>query len=327
MRAIQYVTTGSARDVLRLVELPDPAPTAGEVLVRLTRSAVNPSDVKRRAAVPGQRLATPQIPHQDGAGVVVDRGSDVQDIEIGARVWVREAALGRASGTAAELIALPYHLVHPVTGTIDDDAAACLAIPCLTAHAALQTMGGSDLSGLEGRTVLVTGAGGAVGNAAVQFAHLAGARTIAIAGDAARRDLAGGAGADVVLDRTSPDLGADLRGVAPGGIDLAVDVAFLANADRYAEALSPGATIVAMSSDGDGPLPIRPLMHGNITVRFLLVYSLPEDVTRAAIDGTERLITHGYVPLPVRRLDLTDAAEAHELVERGTTGRVLLELD
>lgn len=324
MRAVQYDRTGPAREVLRVVDLDDPVPGPDEVVVRISRSAVNPSDVKRRAGMSTGPLPEPQTPHQDGSGQVVAVGADVEGLEIGARVWVREAALGRPTGTAAEAVAVPRRRVHRLPEGVSDDVGAMLGIPFLTAHAALQTLGGPDLRGLAGATVAITGAGGSVGHAAVQFARHAGARTIGIASDDARRTLAREAGADAVLDRGAPDLVAMLREAAPDGVDLVVDVAFLANVARYADALAAGGTIVAMSSE-TGELPIRTLMQRNAIVRFLLVYSLRPDVTDAAVRGTDQLLTTGVVALPVHRFGLDEVAAAHEAVESGLVGRALID--
>lgn len=326
MRAVQYSSTGPAREVLRVVEVPDPVAGPGEVLVRIARSAVNPSDVKRRATVPGPEQPVSQIPHQDGSGRIEALGSGVVGLKVGDRVWLREAALDRPNGTAAEFVAVPRTLVHPLPEHVSDDAGALLGIPCLTAHAALQTLGGPDLSRLSGRTVLVTGAGGAVGHAAVQFSRLAGARTLALASDPERQALAEHAGAHLVIGRETPDLASALRDASPAGIDLVIDVAFLANVGRYSDALARGATVVAMSTDGSGDLPTRTLMHRNATVRFLLVYSLPAQITAAAIEGTEQLLAAGYVSLPVRHHTLDDVAAAHESVEARLVGRAVIAL-
>src|SRR5690606_26627377 len=159
--------TGPARDVLTFGELPDPEPAAGEVRVRIHASGVNPSDVKSRAGLRSPILPFPRIvPHSDGAGVIDRVGAGVPPSRIGERVWLWNAAWGRAGGTAAEYVALPAHQAVPLPREVSFVAGACLGIPALTALHAVQGFGG-----VEGRSVLVAGGAGAVGHYAVQFAR------------------------------------------------------------------------------------------------------------------------------------------------------------
>lgn len=111
MKAAWYDTKGPAAQVLRVGELPDPEPAAGEVRVRVHVSAVNPSDAKARGGARGNvAMPFPRIvPHQDGAGVIDRVGAGVDPARIGERVWVYEATLGRASGTAAQFSVVPAH--------------------------------------------------------------------------------------------------------------------------------------------------------------------------------------------------------------------------
>src|SRR5207249_8497387 len=172
MQVAYYEKTGSARDVLRMGERPDPAPGPGEVRVRLHCSGVNPSDVKSRAGRRNSAMPFPLVvPHSDGAGVIDRVGDGVPDARIGERVWVWNAAWGRSNGTAAQYITLPARQAVALPEGTEMEAGACFGIPALTALHAVQSHGG-----VRGKVVLVAGGAGAVGHYAVQFARRLGAR-------------------------------------------------------------------------------------------------------------------------------------------------------
>ena len=166
MQAAFYEQVGAAREVLRLEDLPDPTPAAGEVRVRVQWSGVNPSDVKSRGGLRSRVLPFPRIiPHSDGMGVVDAVGEGVDRARIGQRVWLWNAAWGRPFGTAAQYICLPQRQAVPLADNVDGEAGACMGIPGLTAmHAVLMD------GGVAGKTVLVAGGAGAVGHYAVQLA-------------------------------------------------------------------------------------------------------------------------------------------------------------
>jgi NADPH2:quinone reductase len=183
MRAARYQTTGPEVGRLRLDMVERPSPAAGEVLVQMNVSGVNPTDWKARrrfvdTASNDQsndgRLDAPGwvIPHHDGAGVVVEVGSGVPEHRVGERVWLWQAQWGRAAGTAAEFVSIPASQAVALPHGVDDDLAAGLGIPAMTAHYCLFIDG--PLDGTD--RVLVHGGAGAVGHAAIELARPAGAR-------------------------------------------------------------------------------------------------------------------------------------------------------
>ena len=125
MRAVTYSTLGEARDVLTLTEMPTPAPAAGEVLVRLAVSGVNPSDVKSRRGRPGMTHPPFEtvIPHSDGAGVIEAVGDGVDQARVGQRVWIWNGQWQRPFGTAATHIALPQAQAVPLPDDVSFDTA------------------------------------------------------------------------------------------------------------------------------------------------------------------------------------------------------------
>ena len=185
MKAAWYEHFGTAREVLIIGARPDPLPGPGEVLVRLQYSAVNPSDVKKRAGTNNPNLLAngPIIPHSDGAGVIEAIGAGVARARIGERVWIYNAQHERPAGSAAELIALPTELAIPLPAGMDLAIGACLGIPAMTAHRSVTIAGP-----VAGKTLLITGGAGRVGHYAIQWAKLMGATVIATAGNPASRD-------------------------------------------------------------------------------------------------------------------------------------------
>jgi NADPH2:quinone reductase len=178
-----YRHTGGP-EVIKVEELDVPEPGPGEVLVRIAVSGVNPTDWKSRR---GDGSGAPpsggwQIPNQDGAGVVVGIGEGVDATQLNERVWIWEAAYRRPWGTAAQFIVVPAGQVVPLGPEASFELGAALGVPFLTAHRCL-TLGElmpDRLSpgSLGGRTLLVQGGAGAVGNAAIQLARWAGATVI-----------------------------------------------------------------------------------------------------------------------------------------------------
>ena len=172
MYAAWYEKNGPAAEVMKVGELPDPEPAAGEVRVRLHASAINPSDVKARAG--SRPIRWPKlIPNSDGAGVIDRIGAGVNTHRVGDRVWVFNGQWDRAHGTSAQFIALPAALAVPLPDSLSWEEGACLGIPVMTAHRCLFADGP-----ITGKTVLVTGGAGVVAHYAIQLAKWAGARVV-----------------------------------------------------------------------------------------------------------------------------------------------------
>ena len=143
------------------MDTPDAGP--GEVRVKLAYSGLNPSDVKRRQGFRGQQLGYPRIvPHSDGAGVIDQIGRGVAKSRIGEKVWLWNGQWQRPFGTCAEYIALPARQAVAMPRRMDLLHGACIGIPAITAHRTLFADGP-----IKGKTVLVTGGAGAVGNYAI----------------------------------------------------------------------------------------------------------------------------------------------------------------
>jgi NADPH2:quinone reductase len=191
VRAVVYTENGGP-DVLRVIERPVREPGPGEVRVRVHRAGVNPTDWKsRQGGGTGRRVDPPQVPGQDGAGVVEAVGNGVEAALQGLRVWVCEAAYERPDGTAQAYAVVPARRVVTLPDSASYDVGASLGVPFITAHRCLTvTEEGPRRLGpgtLDGRTVLVAGCAGAVGNAAIQLARWSDATIIATVSSPRRR--------------------------------------------------------------------------------------------------------------------------------------------
>ena len=324
MKAAWYERSGAARDVLRVGELPDPVPGPGEVRVRIATSGINPSDVKRRAALTGPPTERRVIPDSDGAGVIDAVGPGVALRQVGERVYTYNAQWQRPDGTSAGYCVLPEHLVAPLH---DESfaAGACLGIPAMTAHQAVFSNG--DVRGL---TVLVTGGAGAVGHYAVQWAHWGGARVIATVSSAAKADLARAGGADAVIDYRQEDVAERVLELTGGvGVDRVVEVDFTANVAQNLKLVRPNGVIAAYASSArECVLPWQAMMVRGIEVDGVYVYTMkPAERNRALADLDVMLRRRGLIHNVAARFPLEDIVAAHELQESGkAVGNVIIEV-
>jgi NADPH2:quinone reductase len=317
MRAAWYERQGPAREVLTLGEMPDPHPGAGEVRIRIAVSGINPGDVKKRQDAFGVGMAFPRvIPHSDGAGQIDEVGNGVSPEWLGKRVWCYGAQSYRPFGTAAEFTVVPVDRVAPLPEAVPAEQGACLGIPGITAHRAVHAGGP-----VQGRTVLVQGAAGAVGLCAVQLARRAGTRVIGTVRSAADTETARRAGAqDVVLNDGT--LVQRVKAVAPRGVDHIVEVAFGANVDADQELLNQLGSIGVYATDQARPqVPVWLLVFKNLRLFFLGSDNFSSEEKQAAAEDLNAALAAGWPGFEIgERLPLADIALAHELVEHPRRG-------
>ncbi|HEY3527754.1 MAG TPA: NADPH:quinone reductase [Nocardioides sp.] len=337
MRAVVYSKLGDS-SVLEVAERDLPTPHWGEVRVRMAVAGVNPTDWKFRAGATASELPFDEVaPGQDGAGVVDKVGNGVYDLKAGDRVWVFLAQHDRPLGTATEYTVLPQARVVRL-GSASYDVGASLGVPAMTAHRALTVHedGPDRLSpeSLEGRVVLVTGGAGAVGHAAIQLAVWAGATVISTISSDEKAALATAAGAHHVTNYRTGEPAAEIKAIAPDGVDLVVDVAIIQNADLVAQVLKPRGAVSAYANTGgtEVTLPVRPLMALNARLQFILLYTVGEEALLAAADDVATAVADGALEvgedagLPLIRFPLEETAAAHDAVENGAVGKVLIDV-
>ncbi len=325
MRACVYDRVGPARDVLSVIDIPDPHAEAGEVRVRMARSGVNPSDVKTRAGIRSQVLPFPRlIPHSDGAGVIDEVGVGVDVARLGERVWIWNGCWGRANGTAADYIVIPATQAVALPPGTNFDAGACLGIPALTALHAVMMDGG-----VVGKTVLVSGGAGSVGHYAIQFAKLLGAsQIVTTVSSEPKAALARASVADLVINYRTESV-VDRIQTECGGVDRIIEVDLGANMTTDAAIMKPdGDIIVYGTSKPEIAVPFMPSIIKNIRYGFFMVYHLATtDRLRAEAQLKSFLSTNLIQHNVAAHFPLQEIAAAHEAVESGQViGNVVVDL-
>jgi NADPH2:quinone reductase len=298
--------------VLVIGEMDDPKPLAGDVRIRVAFSGVNPGDVKKREDAFGVGMPYPRvIPHSDGSGTVDGVGDEVSREWIGRRVWCYGAQSYRALGTAAEYTVLPSRQVVPLPEGVPLEQGACLGIPGITAHRAVHVAGS-----LKGKTVLVQGGAGAVGACAVQLAHQAGARVIAMCRTEDDEKIASRARADEVL-LTGEGLAQRVRALAPDGVHHMVEVAFGSNIKTDAEVLAQGGSIATYATNTPMPeTPVWQLVFVNARIFFVGSDDVPAEAKIEATHDINKALEAGWQGLDIAEIvPLDQIARVHELVE------------
>lgn len=326
MRTIQAKRAGGP-DVLELVDVPDPAPGPGEVLVRAAAAGINFIDTYRRGGV--YPMPFPHTPGDEGAGVVVAVGDDVTDLAEGDRV-----AWADSPGSYAELVRVRADRALRVPGGVDLDVAAALPLQGLTAHYLVT----STYPVQQGDTILVHAGAGGVGLLLTQLATARGARVITTVSTAEKEALSRAAGAvEVIRYDLLQDLTAELPGLvkdlAGGGVPVVYDGVGRSTFDASLACLRRRGMMVLFGASS-GPVPpfdIQRLNSGGSL--FLTRPTLGHHIaTTEELRGRAEELFAGVLDgsLDVRigaRFPLADAADAHRALEgRATTGKVILEI-
>jgi NADPH:quinone reductase len=334
MRAVVFTQPGPS-SVLTPVDRDLPEPGPGEVRVRLFRAGVNPTDWKRRQNPIDFDEVTPG---QDGAGLVDAVGAGVDAPAVGDRVWLVLAQREMAYGTAAEYTVQPASHVAPLPDGASYDLGASLGVPAVTAHRALTSaeFGPSRLGPgtMDGMTVLVAGGAGAVGNAAIQLARWSGATVVTTVSGPEKAALAAAAGAHHVVNYREGDTEAAIRAVAPDGVDLVVEVAPAQNNELDVAVTKVHGTVAIYANNGGDELTValRSIFSKNLRYQFLILYSLDDRLVQAAVEDVSEAVRAGALRVgedagvPLHHYPLDKTAAAHDAVEAGAVGKVLLDI-
>ena len=311
MKAIQISEFGGP-EVMKLVELPDPTPGPGEVLLDVTAIGINYADTHQTE---NSYLSEQKLPLVPGLEVV------------GTYKGKRYLA-SAASGGYAEKASVYEALLAPIPDAVSDEQAVCMLVQGTTAWHILKTMG--HLS--PGETVVVHAAAGGVGTLAIQLAKMWGAKVIAVTSSDEKAALAKSLGADEVVDAKVEDLGRALRKANGGkGVDIVLEMVGGNTFDESMKALGDfGRMITYGMASRTAPTPIHPgaLMHGSKTVSgfWLANCFASKEMLGDVITELFTLVADGKLkPVIGGTYPLNEAAGAHRaMLARETTGKIVL---
>ncbi|MDM0053127.1 zinc-binding alcohol dehydrogenase family protein [Variovorax sp. J22R115] len=320
-RALRVSQKAANLDALRLEAAPQPQPVAksGFAVVKVGAAAVNPSDVKAALGLMPQAV-WPRTPGRDFAGVVVDGPSDW----IGREVYGSGGDVGiTRDGSHARFLVLPVAALRDRPRSISMDEAGAVGVPFVTAYEGFRRSGMPQ----SGQTVLVLGANGKVGQAAVQLAAQGGARVIAVQRRAGPFEGFASSPIDVI-DATQDDIAARVRELTNGrGVDIAYNTVGSAYFEAANKSMAKGATQILISTqDRAVPFDIFAFYRGMHT--YVGIDSLAMDciASTAQLDAMREGFERGTLkPFPVARaFALGEALDAYRLVLSGSTDRVVL---
>ena len=322
MKAIRAHQFGDP-SVMNLEEIPDRTAGAGHVLVRVKAAGVNPVDTYIRSGVYAILPSLPYTPGIDGAGIVDAVGSDVREFKKGDRIYFGGTVEGRAVGAYAEAALCLPDQVHHLPKAISFEQGAGLNVPYVTAWRALFEKGRAQAT----ETVLIHGASGAVGTAAVQMARAAGLRVFGTASTERGRKFVEEQGAHDVFDHTATDYHKQIIASAGGkGVDLVIEMLANVNLVRDLEMIVVRGRVVIVGNRGSIELNPRAIMSKDAVITGLTNWNAaPKEVAvahAAIIAGMERC---GYKPEVGKEMPLADASRAHEAVLKpGAHGKIVL---
>lgn len=321
MIAVRVHQFGEA-DVLIPENVDGFSPGPREIVVSLKAAGVNPVDAYIRSGQYALKPPLPYTPGFDGAGVVKTVGGEVKAFHPGERVFV----VGSLSGTyAEEALCLPEHL-YPLPENISFEEGAAVGVPYATAYRALF----SKARAVDGETVLVHGASGGVGNAAIQIAKQTVLKVIATAGSERGLKIVRDLGADEVLDHSRPGYLEQLGALTGGkGVDIVLEMLANVNLGEDLKHLAAGGRVVVIGSRGPVTINPRDLMGRDASIMGMALlnvdYSQRKKIYMAVLDG---LKGGKLKPVIGRTLRLADAKNAHKMIfEPGAYGKIILTID
>ena len=311
MKAI-VVREHGGPEVLKLEDVPDPAPGAEQVVVRLRAVGVNPVDVYIRSGAYARKPALPFIP-----------GSDA----VGDRVFVHgtaaEHTVGHYGGAYAELAVCSLDHIYRLPKSISFAQGAAMGVPYATAYRALFHRAGTR----PGDLVLVHGATGGVGLAAVQIAHAQGVTVLATGGSDRGRTAARDSGADFVFDHTAPNYLDDIMRATDGrGVDVILEMAAHINLDKDLGLLAPRGRVVLIGNRGRVEIDARQAMGRDAAILGMTLFNI-SDPDMASINAymVAGLANGTLRPVVGREFALADAAKAQDAVmASGAHGKIVL---
>jgi NADPH:quinone reductase len=318
MKAIRIHEFGGP-EVLKLEEVVTPKPSAGEVLVRIHAAGVNPYDTYMRAGTYALKPPLPYTPGSDGAGVVEAVGEGVKKVRRGDRVYTARTL----TGAYAEYALALEEQVHPLPEKIDFKQGAGIWVPYGTAYHALYHSAKAHAS----ETVLVHGASGSVGTAALQIARAMGLKVFGTAGTPKGLEMAKREGAHQVFDHRKAGYQEEiLQATGNRGVDIILEMLANVNLSHDTKLLATNGRVIVIGSRGEVTINPRDLMSRRASIRAFTLWAItaPEeaDIHAALFAGLDNDTLR---PVVGKELPLAETARAHkEILEPGSAGKIVL---
>ncbi|MBX3388796.1 MAG: NADPH:quinone reductase [Phycisphaeraceae bacterium] len=317
MKSIRVHSFGDP-SVLRYETVPDPVPAAGQVLIRVRAIGVNPVDTYIRAGIYGPQQF-PFVPGYDACGQIEQVGAGVSNFKVGDRVVLYRPP----SGAYAELIACePAHL-FTLPSALSFEEGAGLGVPYFTAQVALFDRGRAA----KGEAVLIHGATGGVGTAAIQLAHAAGLKVLGTGSTDKGKSLATKLGASRVFDHSKPGYLEEIRNATDGrGPDLIIEMLANVNLENDMTIAAPKGRIVIVGNRGKIEITPRLMMKGNLDVLGMSLHNTSDAELHRAWSQIAQGVESGKLkPIIGETMPLAQAAKAHEkILEPGAAGKIIL---
>jgi NADPH:quinone reductase len=310
-------------EVLRLEDRPDPSPGPDEVVVRVKAIGVNPVDTYIRNGAHAVKPQLPYVPGSDGAGEIEALGANVTQLKVGDRVYIAAFDRTGRTGTYSERTRCTQSQVHRLAQRVSFAQGAALGVPYATAYRALFQRAAAR----PAETVLVHGATGGVGIAAVQIAHAHGLCVIATGGTEEGRELVRAQGADVVANhRDAGYLDAIKLATGDRGVDVILEMAAHLNLDKDLSLLAPRGRVVVIGNRGRVEIDARQAMGRDAAILGMTLFNATDQDLASIHAALLAGLDNGTLnPVVAREMALADAARAHEAVmEPGARGKIVL---
>jgi NADPH2:quinone reductase len=318
MKAIVVHQFGEPEE-LKLEEIPTPKPAAGQVLVRIHGAGVNPYDTYMRAGTYAVKPPLPYTPGSDGAGVIEAVGEGVKKVKPGDRVYTAKTL----TGAYAEYALALEEQVHPLPQKISFGQGAGVWVPYGTAYHALY----HSAEAHAGETVLVHGASGGVGCAAVQMGHAIGLTVFGTAGTQKGLDLAKREGAHQVFDHSKAGYQEDILKATGGrGVDIVLEMLANVNLAADLKLLATNGRVIIIGNRGEITINPRDLMLRRASARGFTLWAVTPSEESEIHAGLVAGLENGTLrPVVGKEMPLAEAPRAHkEILEPGASGKIVL---
>jgi NADPH2:quinone reductase len=318
MKAAYINQTGPAENII-IGDLPTPAPTNNQVLVRVAAAALNPVDTYIRAGTIKMDIPLPFIVGCDLAGVVERVGPNAKRFKQGERVWgTNQGLLGR-QGTFAEYACVEEQWLYPTPEGVGDDVAAACALVGITAHLGLVR----DAKLQSGETLFVNGGTGGVGSMVVQMSKALGARVITTAGSDEKTVECRKLGADAAINYKTEDVPARVKELAPDGVNVWWETLREPNFEIAVPLFAARGRFILMAGrDARPTFPVGPFYVKGCSLHGFAMFNATPEEQRAAAEDINRWLVEGKIkPRIDRVMPLEETAAAHRLQEENTIGK------